>query len=84
MEIRHLHDLNPAMVSAAGHQCQLKVDYSKPTRLYSDIPGITDFGQVGWPQVDANDWYMGPLPRCEHVYYDKSRRRQTGRQRFQR
>ena len=58
------------MVSVAGHQCQFKVDYAKPTRLYSDIARIADFGQVGWLQVDANDWYMGPLPRCGHVHYD--------------
>ena len=48
-QIRRLQDLNPDMVSVAGHQCQLKVDYSKPTRLYSDIPKIADFGKVGWP-----------------------------------
>ena len=57
-------------MGVAGHQCQFQVDCRKPTRLYSDIPKIADFGQVGWPQVDANDWYLGPLPRCGHVHYD--------------
>ena len=50
VEIRRLQDLNSAMVSVAGHQCQFEVDYSKPTRLCSDIPGISDFGRSVGPR----------------------------------
>ena len=57
-------------VSVAGWQCQFPgVDYSKPTRLFSDIPGIEGFGRVGWPIMDANDNSRGPLPRyCGHSH----------------
>ena len=30
----------------------------------------TDFGKVGCPIVDANDWYLGPLLRCGHQHKD--------------
>ena len=61
--------------SVAGHQCGFKdgpdltepVDRAKPTRLYSDLLGVEDFGHVGWPTFDPAGWYFGPLPRsCGH------------------
>ena len=68
--VREIQTRDPNFVSVAGHQCQFEVDYSKPTRLLSDVPGIADFGKVGWPVVDANDWYLGPLPRCGQHHKD--------------
>ena len=55
-------------VSVAGWQCQFPgVDIAKPTRLYSDIPGIEKFGRVGWPVMDGDFNSRGPLPRyCGH------------------
>ena len=51
-------------VSVAGHQCQFPgVDRSKPTRLYSDILSIAQFGNAGWPRFDSRGWYLGPLPK---------------------
>ena len=34
-------------VTVAGHQCQLGVDYAKPTRLISDILSLAAFGFPG-------------------------------------
>ena len=46
-ELRSLVADHPEYVSVVGHQCQFGVDYAKPTRLLSDIPGIEAFGYVG-------------------------------------
>ena len=56
--------------TVAGHQCQFPgVDRKKPTRLLSDVEGITDFGLGGWPSFDAAGYYTGPLPHsCGHVH----------------
>ncbi|MDE0916488.1 MAG: hypothetical protein OSB57_15045 [Planctomycetota bacterium] len=61
-------------VSVAGWQCQFPgVDYPKPTRLYSDIPGIEGFGRTGWPVLDADHNSRGPLPRyCGHNHKAKT------------
>ena len=66
-------------VSVAGHQCQFPgVDRRKPTRLYSDILKIADFGKVGWPRFDSRGFYIGPLPHdCGH----RHRQRMIGRSR---
>ena len=58
----------------AGWQCQFpNVDYAKPTRLYSDVPGIGAFGKCGWPQLDGNHNSRGPLPRtCGHNHKAKT------------
>ena len=54
--------------SVAEHQCQFDgVDRAKPTRLYSDILPMAEFGHEGWPQLGSRDNYLGPLPRhCVH------------------
>jgi hypothetical protein len=59
---------NSRAVSVAGHQCQFPdTDRKKPTRLWSDIDDIKDFGFVGWPCFDAAGYYIGPLPHdCGH------------------
>ena len=67
---RGIQARDPNFVSVAGHQCQFEVDYSKPTRLYSDVPGIADFGEVGCPIVDGSDWYLGPLLMCGYHHKD--------------
>ena len=63
--------------TVAGHQCQYPgYDVKKPTRLWSDIKEVLEFGLAGWPVFDAFDNYQGPLPRdCGHVH----RRETTGR-----
>ena len=49
---------------------------SKPTGLWTDIPAMADFGHVGWPVLDKQDVYRGPLPRdCGH----KHKRRMIGK-----
>ena len=55
-------------VAVAGHQCQFPgIDRKKPTRLYSDILSMADFGYVGWPRFDTRGFYLGPLPKlCGH------------------
>ena len=67
-------------VSVAGHQCQFPgVDRKKPTRLYSDILSIGDFGFIGWPRFDSRGYYLGPLPRaCGH---SRHKQRTIGRNR---
>ena len=54
--------------TVAGWQCQFPgVDVAKPTRLFSDLPGIEAFGRTGWPILDADYNSRGPLPRyCGH------------------
>ena len=60
-------------MTVAGHQCQFEVDYPKPTRLFSDLPGVESFGKVGWPQISADGEYLGPLPRdCGHNHRAKT------------
>lgn len=60
-------------VTAAGHQCQFDVDWSKPTRLLSDILSIAEFGHSGWPTFTNDDWYAGPLPRsCGHTHFTQT------------
>ena len=56
--------------TAAGWQCQYPgVDYAKPTRLWSDIPGVEGFGRTGWPVLDSDHQSRGPLPRhCGHSH----------------
>ena len=39
----------------------------EPTRLFSDIGSLADFGRMGWPRFDSRDYYVGPLPKeCGH------------------
>ena len=59
----------PEFKSAAGYQCQFAVDYSKPTRLMSDLPDIEDFGEEGWPEFDVEGRCTGPLTHCGHDYH---------------
>ena len=62
-----------AATTVAGWQCQFKVDYAKPTRLFSDIPGIEAFGVAGWPIKGADGFSKGPLPRfCGHSHKQKT------------
>ena len=72
-ELRHAFGSNQA-TTVAGWQCQFpNVDYAKPTRLYSDIPGIEAFGKPGWPIMDADFFSKGPLPRfCGHSHKQKT------------
>ena len=64
-------------ISVAGHQCQYAgIDRKKPTRLLGNIPGLEQFGYVGWPRFDSQDYYCGPLPKsCGHDH----RQRMIGR-----
>ena len=49
-----------------------EVEYAKPTRLFSHIPGIRAFGKCGWPVLDADHHSRGPLPRsCGHNHKTK-------------
>ena len=61
-------------VTVAGWQCQFPgVDIAKPTRLFSDIPGIEEFCRVGWPVMDSDFNSRGPLPRyCGHNHKQKT------------
>ena len=58
--------------SVAGHQCQIGIDASKPTRIFTDLPGAEAFGKTGWPTFDAAGYYTGPLPRCGHKHKQKT------------
>ena len=66
--------------TVAGHQCQFPgVDRAKPTRLFSDLVGVHEFGRCGWPTFDAADYYQGPLPRsCGHQHNQKMIGRLSG------
>ena len=77
--IWQLDDLRSAFgdskaITVAGWQCQFPgVDIAKPTRLFSDIPGIEEFGRVGWPVLDAHFNSRGPLPRyCGHNHKQRT------------
>ena len=60
--------------TSAGHQCQFPgVDVKKPTRLFSDLLGVEGFGYPGWPVLDSNFNYRGPLPPgCGHAHTTKT------------
>ena len=52
-----------SFVTAAGYQCQFDgVDYTKPTRVLTDILTLKCFGYEEWPTCDLEGWYCGPLP----------------------
>ena len=41
----------------------------EPTRVMTDIPGLTDLGHEGWPSFDKEMRYLGPLPPgCGHPH----------------
>ena len=71
---------NSRFRTVAGHQCQYpEVDRAKPTRLFSDLPGVEAFGHCGWPTFDAADYYLGPLPKnCGHQHRQKMIGRLSG------
>ena len=58
--------------TCVGHQCRFEVDYPKPTRLFSNIPGMQDFGPSGWPSFHPDGSYSGPLPHCGHNHKGKT------------
>ena len=65
-EIRRFVCDEHGFYTVVGHQCPFGVDYAKPTRLLSDIPGIRRFGVEGWPTFRHNGSYAGPLAHCGH------------------
>ena len=60
---------HPDFITVAGHQCAFGVDYSKPTRLLSDILEIKDLGISGWPILSDEYEYLGPLGDCGHPFH---------------
>eukprot|EP00435_Cladocopium_sp_Y103_P069710 s303_g33.t2 len=55
------------MHTVAIHQCAYGADYPKPTRLLSDANGLLQVGFPGWPMLNKELYYLGPLPRsCGH------------------
>ena len=51
------------------HQCSYGAPYAKPTRLAGTWPNLSRLGYIGWPQVDSDGRYRGPLPRsCGHEH----------------
>ena len=59
--------------SVAGHQCQFPdCDRRKPTRLFSDLSRVGEFGWTAWPSFDRQGFYKGPLPAsCGHNHRQK-------------
>eukprot|EP00435_Cladocopium_sp_Y103_P031679 s3830_g8.t1 len=51
------------METIVFHQCTYGADYPKPTRLLSDAHGLLQLGFAGWPVLNKELYYMGPLPR---------------------
>ena len=77
-EMRKLVDEDPDFNTVVGHQCQFGVDYSKPTRLTSNIPGILEFGYSGWPKTGPAGEYQGPLPKCGHRHKEPTHGQKAG------
>ena len=48
--------------SSAHFSCKWGVDYLKPERFASNIAGHLTLGVAGWPKLDENYRYSGPLP----------------------
>ena len=53
-QIRGILERCKDFATVAGHQCQFEVNYSKPTRLVSDLPDLGTFGRLGWPVMRAD------------------------------
>ena len=73
--IWQLHELRTAFgeydaKSVAVHQCQFADCYGrKPTRLFSDLSRVGDFGWCAWPTFDQRGFYKEPLPAsCGHSH----------------
>ena len=70
----HLEEVRRAakkrrMETSAFHQCTYGADYPKPTRLLSDAHGLLQLGYPGWPVLNKELYYLGPLPRtCGHEH----------------
>ena len=79
-DIRTAHG-NSRFSSVAGYQCQFPgCDYSKPTRLLSDLEGVDAFGYPGWPMFGAAGFYQGPLPdSCGHTGANRHKKKTIGR-----
>ena len=57
------------MESVAFHQCTYGADYPKPTRFLSEADGLLQLGFSGWPILNKDLYYLGPLPRsCGHTH----------------
>ena len=51
----------------AVHQCHFGAGTSKPTRFATTLPATATVGHPGWPDLDDNNKYRGPLPAgCGH------------------
>ena len=56
-----------AVATVVFHQCAFGAPYAKPTRLAGTWPNLGTLGFRGWPQLDRNGCYRGPLPKsCGH------------------
>jgi len=51
------------VLTGALLQSEFGTAYSKPTRLLGRLPGLHDKTAPGWPSFDAEDTYIGPLPK---------------------
>jgi hypothetical protein len=61
---------NTDAVTVAFHQCALAdVDFAKPTRIATTASLALKFGHSGWPKLNRDGHYVGPLPRsCGHKH----------------
>ena len=53
----------PGAFSRAFHQCRFGADSPKPTRIYTNLTAFSSLGFPGWPLLDQQGFYQGPLPR---------------------
>ena len=59
---------NQAWNTFAFHLCDFRPLSSKPTRLITNV-GALSSSFKGWPVLDKNDDYLGPLPKsCGHLH----------------
>ena len=68
-ELRTLEEDFLNFFTGAFSQCawHIGLPYKKPTRLLTDLALLEVDLYTGWPSMDAEGWYLGPVPKdCGH------------------
>ncbi|CAK0887969.1 unnamed protein product [Prorocentrum cordatum] len=60
-QFRRITRPDSGFVTFAFHQLEFGVLYPKPTRFLTDLGALAAGRALGWPDLDGEGWYRGPL-----------------------
>jgi hypothetical protein len=64
-EVRQFHS-HLGWHTVGLNQCLFGAHSPKPARFLSNMPGLTQLGNAGWPTFSDTGVYSGPIPPCGH------------------